>query len=720
MGKFLKWFFGFFCFVIFALLITLIVFVSNFDLNQYKPQIEKIVFNQTGRQLSLNGDIGIKVSLIPTVSVQDARLSNASWATETDMVKVKEANISLGILPLLNKKIEIEDVTLIEPVVYLSLNQEGVGNWVFEKPSDQNETDETSEEIKQEKTETLNGAAAPLLAGFFARKIEIQNGFVQYEDLNQKSVMMVDLKSILFTSEDKDEDINLTFDVLYNNEPFKGKLTGDSLDSLLEGKPYHVRLDAMAYRANVKADAVLSDIMKDIAYKGDISVSSPNGNFDLPKAELSADVEGTLQNIQTTIKKLDLGGNLVTGNINVKLSGSKPVIKGNINSKSFDISLLTPKKETAFISLIGQAYAASFVPKGDLDLSALKMFDASVNAEISNLILNEDISLQNLKTTINIQKGVLNVSPLSAEAGGGSITGNASFDANGNNLKVKLEGKNVVLQNLMKNLQAKGDNFGFESGGVTNLYVDLASKGKSYQAIYENLNGQVLLNIGESKIYSGSLKYLKGNFISELLSALKIQAKDPNMKMKCAVLRADFADGKVNLPKGIAFDSKKMTIVGDGDINLKNDKISISVKPFNGNLKDTNIAQAVSSLIKVSGTIDKPGIAIDTASVVKNAVGVALTGPAFIGSQLLLDADPAPCYTALKGTVFSNTYEAPKGVKAGAQNAYQGTSDVISGGINAVTGAADAVVGTGVDVLTGTAKGVLNILSGGKKKKKTE
>ena len=162
-----------------------------------------------------------------------------------------------------------------------------------------------------------------------------------------------------------------------------------------------------------------------------------------------------------------------------------------------------------------------------------------------------------------------------------------------------------------------------------------------------------------------------------------------------------------------------MTVVGDGSVNLKNDKLDISIKPFNGNLTDTNIAQAVSSLVKISGTVQRPLIALDTASVVKNVVGVAITGPAFIGSQLLLDSDPAPCYTALKGTTFGTMFDAPTGVKAGAQGAYQGASDAVSSGVNLVTGTADAVVGGGVDVLTGTAKGVLNLL-GGKKKKQNE
>lgn len=717
MGKFLKWFFGIICFVVFAGIITLVIFIANFDLNQYKEKIEKIVLEQTGRQLSLNGDIGLKISLIPTVRANDVTLSNALWASQSEMIKVKEADVSLAVLPLLDKKIEIKNISLIEPVVNLSMNNDGVGNWVFEKPIDMSENQEPSQKAEEKADDLESNPAAPLLAGFFAQKIEIQNGLVRYEDLKSKSLMNAEIKSILFSSDGPDEEIYLSFDVVYNQEAFEGKLTGDALDVLWAQKPYHVYLEANAYQANIKADAVLKDIMTDVNFNGNVSVISPDGNFDLPKTELVADVEGTVQNIQTVIQKLDMGGNVLSGKINLNLSGSKPVIKGNLRSKNFDLGRLTPQKKTAFMNFIGEAHAASFVPKGNLDLSVLKTFDATVDAEIAQLILNPDMSLQNLKGNIQIQNGILTLNPFSVVVGGGNVTGQASLNSSGNNLKLHMEGKNVVLQEFLKNLAARGDNFGFQNGGVTNVYIDLTSQGTSYQKLFENLNGQVLINVGESRLYSGSLKYLKGNFIGDLLSTLQIKAKDPNMKMKCFVLRADFKDGKVSLPRGIAFDSKQMTIVGDGYVNLKNDGLDIVIKPFNGNLTETNIAQAVSSLVKVSGTIDNPSIAIDTASVVKNAIGFALTGPAFIGSQLLLDSDSAPCYTALKDTVYKNAYEAPTGVKAGAQGVYKGTSDVVSGGVNAVTGAAGSVVGTGVDVLNGAAKGIFNMFGGNSKKK---
>ena len=94
MSKFVKWVFGILSFVVMAAIVGAVIFINQFDLNKYKPQIEKIVFEQTGRKLSLNGDIDIKISLIPTVAVKDVVFENAPWAEQKEMVSIKEADIS--------------------------------------------------------------------------------------------------------------------------------------------------------------------------------------------------------------------------------------------------------------------------------------------------------------------------------------------------------------------------------------------------------------------------------------------------------------------------------------------------------------------------------------------------------------------------------------------------------------------------------------------------
>ncbi|MBR6409389.1 MAG: AsmA family protein [Alphaproteobacteria bacterium] len=727
MLKILKWTFAILSFLIGAAVIGLVIFISQFDLNEYKPQIEKLVYDQTGRKLELKGDIGIKISLVPTLETKDVVLENAAWAGKKAMVEIKEADVTLGILPLLNKKVEIEEINIIEPVVNLSMNTDGTGNWVFEKPAAeeaQENKEQSSEkpqnaEIKEEPSKSVDAAAAPLLAGFVAKKLYIENGVLNYEDLKSKSKTNLKITLLELASEDMDSQVNLKYDVNYNGQDIKGTAIGDSITTLLKNEPYKVVLSTKAYNANLKANAKLEDLMGDLKFNVSADILSPNGNFSLPKTSLIADVKGSLKQMSAAISKLDLGGNVITGNFNINLEGKKPAINGNIKSDLINVQTLKAEEKTAMFSVVSVAAAASFVPNEKLDLSALNELTANIGFDVKKLILNEDISLDNLKGTADIKNGILNIKPFSFVAGGGNVSGNASIEAKNNALVINLDGKDIVAQNFLKSLDPKNEStFGFKSGGKTDLHIALKSSGETYPNIVENLDGQVLLVVGQSQLQAGALKYLKGGFISQLLSALSIEAKDPKMSLKCAVLRADFKDGKAKLPKGIVFDSKKMMVVGDGDVNLKNDKINISIKPFNGNLTDTNIAQAISSLVKISGTVSKPSIAIDTASVVKNVVGVAMTGPAFIGSQLLLDADQAPCYTALKNTVYKDMFEAPTGVKAGAQNVYQGTSDLVEGGINLITGTAGNVVEGGTDMLGDAAKGMFNMLTGNSKKNK--
>ncbi len=710
MRRFFKWVFCIVSFIIAVGIVGIVVFISQFDLNTYKPQIEKLVYEHTGRKLSLNGDIGIKISLIPTVSLKDVALENASWAKEKNMVTINEADVSLALLPLLNKEIEIGEIRILEPVIHLAVNKDGAQNWVFEKSEEGTSEDQQKNEKQKEATNT---AAAPLLVGFFASKIDIKDGTLQYSDKKSNAKTVVKINNLALKAIDDKDDIDLAYDVVVNNERIVGTATGDSINTFLKGVPYNVTADAKAYGLTLWAKAVLKDLMTNISFDADIKVLSPKGNFDLPRTEVVSKVSGTPEIINADIEKIDIGGNIISGKLKVNLSNKKPNITGTLKSALLDLTKLKETKKTASFEIFKTANAAAFIGNNKLDLSYLNTADANMNVSVQKLIINQDIILSNLKTNAVLSSGTLTLSPIEMVAGGGQINGTASINAKGNVLQIKMNGKNIIAQDFMTSLKPNDtSHFAFLSGGKTDFYLDLTTNGETYPKLVENLKGQLLFAVNESRLHAGNLKYLKGNFITQLLSTLNIQAKDPKMTLKCAVLRADFKDGKATFPKGIVFNSKKMMVVGDGNINLKNDKIDIAVKPFNGNLTDTNIAQALSSLIKIGGTVSNPAIAVDTASVVKNVVGVAMTGPAFLGSQLLLDADPAPCYTALKGTSFSNMFEAPKGVKAGAQNAYQNTSDVIDGGLNLITGAAGGVAQGGVDVLTGTAKGVLNLLTG--------
>ena len=676
--------------------IALFVFIKTFDLNKYKSYAEKAVYEQTGRKLSLNGDAWLKISLVPTAVLNDVSLSNPSWAPTPDMVKAKSVEVSVSILPLLNKEIVIDTVRLVEPEVYLYVSPTGENNWTFEKPGVQ-----TAQAAPLTVTDAAPEVSAPL--NLVAKEVDISDGIVIYHDLRSSSKTDVRVQSFALTAEDMASDVDIVADLLFNGEQINATATTGSIQSLLRDEPnFPFQVKVKAYGATADADMKLSGLLSgNISFAGNVNAQNPAGNFGAPDVNLQTALSGNVKNIVAEIQKLSVGGNTITGTVKADLSGSKPYVNAVLKSPKIDIAKLSAPVKKAQVSLVSTADAANFVPATPVDLSALKLVNADAKINVTTMVVNQDITLNNVSLSAKLNNGVLNVNPLNANLGGGALNANATVNANQNAFSLNAKGQNIVLQSLVPNLGVTDDkHFGIGSGGKMDLSLNLQGAGKTVRQIVESLNGQVIGIVGESRIQTGSLKYLEGSIVSQILRTLNIKTKEKVMKLQCAVARADIKDGNATFPKGIVFNAKDLTVVGDGSVNLKNDKINLTIHPFNGKLADTNVVQAISSLLKVSGTIDSPRLALDNSAVIKNVVGVAAAGPAFLGSQLLLDVDESPCYTALKGTAYQSMFPAPKGVQSAGQTAYQGASDAISGGVN---------------LITDTAKGVLGILSGKKK-----
>ena len=696
-----------FKFVLWAILLIAVVgaigafvFVKTFDLNRYKTQIAQIVYEQTGRKLSLNGNAGLKISLIPTIELNDVTFSNASWAKEPNMISAKTIDVAFSVLPLLKKEIVIDKVHLIEPKVYLELNEKGVANWDFSKKENakQSKTEPADKGVQSLAKDTVQGAA---IVSVLAKSLKIDNGEVVYQDLKNKTKHKLKIKNISLKSENVDSDITADIDVAYNNEQIKAHIVAGSINSVLQNaKNYPLKANVKAFGISANLDGRLSNLLGEPEYDLKVNLQNPKGNFGAPAVRLNANAKGNLKNVAVNISSLNVAQNEIKGTMSADISTSKPNIKANLSSALIDLQKFNQTKtaQNSF-NFVSTVYAANFVPDTPIDLSFLNLFNANLTIDVKKLVLNQDISFDNIKVDVVINGANANVNIKSLNAGGGNVTGTISANIS-NKFKIILSGKDIILQDMVKSLAiTEKTYFCIANGGKTDLSLNLNTTGNTVRKAVENLGGQIIAVIGESKIQTGDFKYLSGNFVSQLLGALRLQKIDKHLDMSCAVLRTDISNGKAIFPKGIAFKSNRITIVSDGVVNLKNDKIDFSIKPFNGKLADTNVAQAISSMLKVSGTVEKPRLAIDNSSVIKNMVGIAATGPAFLGSQMLLDVDNYPCYTALKGTPYENMFEAPSGVKAAGQSVYQGASDVVTGGINLVNDAA---------------KGVLNLLRGKK------
>lgn len=105
------------------------------DVNDYKPRLLAEVKKATGRDLAIDGPIGLSLLPTPELSVEDVRLANLPGSQEPDMVRVKAMRVSVALLPLLSRRVEIRHIELIEPRIVLEVLPDGRANWAFGEES---------------------------------------------------------------------------------------------------------------------------------------------------------------------------------------------------------------------------------------------------------------------------------------------------------------------------------------------------------------------------------------------------------------------------------------------------------------------------------------------------------------------------------------------------------------------------------------------------------
>ncbi len=113
-----------------ALVIVALLIIPTFvDLQSYKPRIEKMVSEATGRPFSIGGDIDL--SLFPWVgfSTSDIRLGNAPGFKEKDLASVKSVEVRVKLIPLISKDVQVKRFILEGPQIALEKSKSGRTNW---------------------------------------------------------------------------------------------------------------------------------------------------------------------------------------------------------------------------------------------------------------------------------------------------------------------------------------------------------------------------------------------------------------------------------------------------------------------------------------------------------------------------------------------------------------------------------------------------------------
>lgn len=690
--RLIKWLFSIILILILAVVSAGYVFLRNFDLNRYKDLAAKVVYEQTGRQLVIGGNAELGISLVPTLIINDVSLSNPSWAQNPQMLKLDSLELQLAILPLLKKQIAINKVLLNRPQIYLEVAKDGKTSWDFAPLHPKTAASVPASggwliaSANAAELPSTSAGISDYVSDIIIRQVEIGDGTISFYDAAAAQTHNLHIDAINLQSEGLDAPLNFSWNVDYNQMPISGRGTAGALGGLLNNSPnYPLNLEVKALGLSLRLDAKLNKITTDPAAEFDLQLQNPAGNLSAPALQLSASGKADRQKINLDIRSLNAAGNVITGKVAAKLNEKLPFVEAVLQSNLLNLQSLTVPQKNAWVwpQLISSANAGQLVPAEPIPFELLKIVNAKAAITIKKLQLNPAVTAENVKLNAKLNNGLLEVSPLVLNFGSGKLEGSIKANAAAQSLTLRLNGKEIPLTAVHREFAITGANdFGFVSGGKLTLAVDLEGRGDNFRSLVNSLQGQAVAFVGKSEVQSGKLQFLTDSFITRLLGLLKIDTKNSDkVDLQCAVVRTDVKNGKAVFPHGIAIDSNRLTLTSDGKINLVNDNIDFNLNAYRNNTSDLGIMQALSGLIRVSGSLQNPSLSIDKTGAVKTIAGVMAGGPAALGADLLLDRDAAPCHTALQNTAFSAVFPKASGVSGAAQNTYRGTTEAVKNSV---------------------------------------
>jgi len=623
MKKIVKWGLVICASLVVIIIAALLIAPAFIDIRDYKPKIEQLIAEKTGRPFSVGDDL--RLSLFPWagISLSVLQLGNPPQFAEKEFVTVKSFEVRVKLLPLISRDIQIKRFILSAPQIILVKNKDGQVNWSLP-----GKLKEKTPAEKSQKTSPSAGAETGLpIKNLTVGDFSIKNGSIIWIDHSadvRKEVTDVNmsLQGVSF-----DRAVGLSFSALVDNQPLSingtvgpigqnFKQANIPLDLNLEAfKELSLRLKGslMNPGSTPGFDLALDlkpfsprKLLASLGQKLPLATSDPQV---LDRVALKAGLKGNQAKIAVSDAILNLDDSTLNFTLNAS-DFSKPNLAFDLNLDKIDLDRYLPPKSEK------QSAAEKPAEKKKLILDG--------RIKIGQLIANK-AKIEDLMLHITAQNGIINLDPLKLNMYQGNVSsiGKVNVQKEIPQTNINLDAKNIQVGPLLKDVLQKDI-----LEGAANARLTLAMSGDDGPMIKKTLNGegQVLFNDGAivGIDLAGMVRNVKAAFGLE-------QKPAERPRTDFSELDAPFTitNGVVNTPE-TSLKSPLLRLVAAGSANLVNETLDFRVEPkIVGTIKGQGDTQQRTGLmvpVIVSGTFSKPSFAPDLAGVAKQQLEKKILG----------------------------------------------------------------------------------------------
>ena len=478
--------------LLFLVILAIIILPHIVDFNKHKPEIETGIYNATGYEVTLEGDI--ELSFLPWLGIDVGRASvaNPPDFEDENMASVEALQIRLKIWPLLLGQVQMDRVVLKGLNLDLVKDAQGRPNWIAPKkdgsPDDARLAPSLAYAGENEPAE--QGQGDFFIPALDIAGLEITDSNISYRDLGTDAYFRA-------------EDLNLITERIRQDEPF-------DLQSDMKFKSFSPELDA---GINLKTQAMLqgeerairlSDLDMDLDLAGE-PLHEPIKDAKIRGNIIYAFGAGSMEVSELSIEALDAE---ITGQINALELDTVPQIKMDLKGDNLDLDRIMPPPEENSQSGNNPGNNPNSNPGNDdndnINLDFLHDFALEGNIKLTNIKAYQAV-IDEMAAEITSGNGEMLISPLTAKLYQGSLEGVISLrDVQDEaHLELKNTIRDVQVRPLLQDVADKD----FLSG-TAELDSELKTFGRKTDLFLENLFGDARMEVRDGTIRGMDLDHM--------------------------------------------------------------------------------------------------------------------------------------------------------------------------------------------------------------------
>ena len=164
------------------------IFVATFDANRYKPEIEQLVLENTGRVLTIDGDVHL--TLFPNIGAEVGRATLSDKDPDQAFITFQSTNVSVELWPLLSGDVFVDGVTIDGLSATMTRDKAGAFNFADLVSGDQT-ADDKADQAKSAAGGSTSGSSSSSAnsASSFAldiRSVNLTNASLTFNDLQNR------------------------------------------------------------------------------------------------------------------------------------------------------------------------------------------------------------------------------------------------------------------------------------------------------------------------------------------------------------------------------------------------------------------------------------------------------------------------------------------------------------------------------------------------------